>query len=75
MNFVFVLIVGLLVLFCPSFLTSHSPSTFKGSRVWFHHSGVGRGVQVSSDRKSISLSSFIKEVLDTTEIKAQPRFV
>jgi len=60
MNFVFVLIVGLLVLFCPSFLTSHSPSTFKGSRVWFHHSGVGRGVQRfwKPQKSKRSLASF-----------------
>ena len=46
MNLVLLLILGSLTIFCSSLSTSNQPSTFKGSRVWFHHSGVGRGVQV-----------------------------
>jgi len=60
MHFVVLLVVGSITLFCPSFSASHTPSKFKGSRVWFHHSGVGRGVQRfwKPQQSKRSLSSF-----------------
>jgi len=40
-----------------------NPSKFKGSRVWFHHSGVGRGVQRywGPQQAKRSLSSYRKQ--------------
>jgi len=52
MNLIVLLLFGSLSLLAHSFSASHTPSSFKGARVWFHHSGVGRGVQLQRHWKT-----------------------
>merc|ERR1719228_1273679 len=46
------LIFGSVSLLSHSFSASYTPSSFKGARVWFHHSGMGRGVQLQKNWKT-----------------------
>ena len=76
MNLVLLLILGSLTIFCSSLSTSNQPSTFKGSRVWFHHSGVGRGVQVRLEAELTGDRLFMfLEILEATAIKKKPSII